>query len=307
MKGYPAAFALRFEFPLRAELELAAAALCRRIGDAYGTPIARNGLTFGKRGQGAAIAVAPGLQLLVRQSDPDCWTAELIAFVGKVTIAELPECLRRFREVAAAEVKHGEVDAVELIRMGDDADGYPQVPLLRKRHLFAAKVTLDEDYEDVGACRTCPGVDFETTADYLFVTRGLTAISDADFLRTSLQQCWHFARAAKPGVVTYGELPHEKHVDIYRAAPSRLRPVGYADGLAEYACYLEREEHIAGWEIDDLQRMLKEGRFSDGRPLYTLRVAFPNREQAVREKRPLLDCGIKVVFTERGSEYELCT
>lgn len=303
MTTYPAAFNLRLEYPLRAGFRDEAAALCRRVTGARGSP--SDALTFGQRGRSAELVLVPGLRLFCRQSEPDSWTAELIVFADKIGVAELPEHLRRLRDVARSELEHGAVDAVELVRMGDDADGYPQVPLLRRRHLFAAKVTLEEDYEDVAACHACPGVHIEAIGDYLLVVRALDAISDEDFLRASIQQCWHFARAARPGVVTYGELPHERHRDIYQAAPARLRPVGYAGGLAEYACYLEPGEHVAGWEIDGLRRMLTDGRFSDGRPLRTVRVAFPDRAQATREKRPLLDAGIEVVFVERGAEHQL--
>jgi hypothetical protein len=205
-----------------------------------------------------------------------------------------------------SELQRGGLVQASLARIDSEATCLPSVPLLRTRHLFATPTPLEDYYTDPAAYHACPDLTVERIGAHLLTTRALDAISERDFFAIAQAQAWHLARAAKPGVVTYGGPPKaEVLLDLYRAPPSRLEVVGYDPdaSLVEYACYVEDDEHIAGWEIDALHRMLREGTISDGRPLREVRVAFARRAQAEREKRPLLDGGVKVIYSQYGADH----
>jgi hypothetical protein len=298
----PSGFCLSCEYEAPGDFRTEVTAFAARLAQALSLPAPD---PIESNDDFASVRLAPGFLVTGRHPDPEYWLGNLELFLGNVRPEDAPRLLRVLHAFMIDELGRGQVVKAEIYRTDSDANGYPHVPLLRKRHLFATTSKLEDYFEDTAACRACPDVSIETVGKYLLIVRALDAISDEDFLRASVSQCWQFARAARPGVVTYGEPPEIVHLDIYRTAPRRLQPVGYADGLAEYACYLEPDEHVAGWEIDGIAGSLKDGQLADGRALHTVRVAFANRNQAEREKRPLLDCGIKVVFMEQGSEHEL--
>jgi hypothetical protein len=141
------------------------------------------------------------------------------------------------------------------------------------------------------------------------VARALKAASGAAFLREVQDQQWKLARAAKPKRTKYYATQlEEDERPIYMQGPDRLTPTGYdaAHSEAIFSTVVEPGEHIQGHEINAIRHLLQEQRLPDGRPISSVRIIFPDRAAAEREKRPLLDIGAKVSYlADSGALEEL--
>jgi hypothetical protein len=69
-----------------------------------------------------------------------------------------------------------------------------------------------------------------------------------------------------------------------------------AQGLVEFSCSVEPDEHIRGYEIYYLRELVRRKQSRDGTPITSVRVVFYEQEMAEREKRPLLDVGVHVYY-----------
>jgi hypothetical protein len=249
------------------------------------------------------------IDMLIHRPADEWIVLELAVHAHRMGVDEVREALAGIRDAVRTELERGRLRAAELIRQGGEADCFPLVPILRKRHLSVCEPEDPERfYENAEVFRACPGVDFEPIGDRLLVSRAMTAVDDLAFLSLALPQAWILARAAKAGQTVYGlQAPAADEVDIYKSGVPRLEPVGYIEalGLAEYTCFLEPDQEITGWEIERLHRILRDGKFADGRPVAKVRVSFPSRDMAEREKRPLLDGGVEVIFMQAGEEHEI--
>lgn len=302
----PSAFLLDCSYPAQPDFPRFAADIRERFGAAYHP--AEEQLQVNPAAEAAAVRFDEHVGIRLRQRPEGGASARITVLTDRMSADAVRALLASMKEYVASELRGRRLAGAELNRDGGNADCFPQVPILRKRHLITCK--RDDPaklYDEPKAFFQCAGLEVEEVGDQLLVSRGLSAVEDREFLKLALPQAWELARAAKAGTTKYGGQPTSEELDLYRAAPAKLEPVGYIEssGVAEYTCYLEPEEHIAGWEIDRLHQMLREGRFSDGRPLRELRVSFPERAQAEREKRPLLDGGVKVLYVAGGAEHEL--
>jgi hypothetical protein len=300
--GFNLGLDCRIASPFLDEATTLAHRLVVELGFAHETALA-----LGPDGNRATLELSAGVRMVSEYTGGEYWVTDVSLDLHELDPAHAVELLHLLHSFTRAELGLGLVEKAELSRTGSQIDCFPLAPIVRNRHLFATKTPVDEYYAAPDALESCPDLTVEQLGAHVLVTRALDAISDRDFVTIALPQAWHLARAAKPAVVTYGGQPSPELQDIYKAAPRRLEPVGYDAGraLAEYACYLEPDEHIAGWEIDGLHRMLRDKKFTDGRAVREVRVAFANRVQAEREKRPLLDGGVKVVYVERGADHTL--
>ena len=69
-----------------------------------------------------------------------------------------------------------------------------------------------------------------------------------------------------------------------------------------FGVLVEIDEHVPGWEVYDIANLFWEGKLADGREIEQVRIVFPNREMAEREKRPLKDVGAKVCYEDENGE-----
>jgi hypothetical protein len=283
---YPTGFMMELAYPTAGAFETEAAEVAARLENTLGKAQDLLGVNFQHLGG-------------------EVWTARLFILLESVSVPEAVEIIQKLHGLVRSELRHHRLRQASLSRIDSDAEHLPSVPVLRTRHLFATSTPLD-DYYDVAAYEACPGLHVERIGAFTLTTRALDAIAEEDFFAIAQEQAWHLARAAKPGVVKYGG-PPRRLLELYQASTGRLELVGYNPlaALAEYTCWVEEDEHLAGWEIDALHRMAREGKTSTGLPLRITRVVFAERAQAEREKRPLLDGGIKVIYSRFGADHEL--
>lgn len=209
--------------------------------------------------------------------------------------------------VARALAPH--VDWLLLSRHNSDGPTcLPDAPLLRYHgHVLVATPDLIRSRYEADPLRWPEGITVEEVDGRIVAARGLDAADDLDFLRIALPQNWALARQARAGATRYYGPPTEAEREIYAAAPAALHSVGYdpRGQNLEYSCFLEPGGHIAGWEIDALGWRVEKGALDTGEPLKDVHVVFADREMAEREKRPLLDVGVKVRYMDGTDEREL--
>ncbi len=183
----------------------------------------------------------------------------------------------------------------------------PDAPLLRYHgHVLVATPDLIRSRYEANPLDWPEGIAVENIGGRIVAARALEAASDLDYLRIALPQNWALARQARSGAVRYGGPPDTAQTEIYGAAPASLHAVGYdpRSQSLEYSCFLEPCCHLAGWEIDALRWRLERGVLDTGEPLHEVHVVFADRTMAEREKRPLLDAGVKVLYMEGTAELE---
>lgn len=196
-----------------------------------------------------------------------------------------------------------------LQRTGVEVACMPDLPLVGRAAVlcFAAREDIEDDYEDVSAFLgqwTSVGEYYRTH----LLTRGADCATDREFLEVCLPSQWALARAARPGRVLHnGAAPLPELADVYRAGAPRLSLVGYIAPIrtVEFTCGVDENEHIQGWEIDQIRWTLEARRLPSGQPVDAIRVVFLTREAAMRERRPLLDVGAKVVYMDGGKDVAI--
>ena len=211
--------------------------------------------------------------------------------------------------LAASRALAPHVDWLLLSRMNSDGPTcLPDAPLLRYHgHLLIATPDLIQSRYEADPIHWPAGVSVEEIEGRILVSRGLEAVDDLDFLRLALPQNWALARQARAGATRYYGPPTEAEREIYAAAPAALHSVGY-DPLGqrlEYSCFLEPNDHLAGWEVDALRWRVEKGALDTGEPVKEIQVVFATRDMAEREKRPLLDAGVKVLYMDGFAEREM--
>jgi hypothetical protein len=142
------------------------------------------------------------------------------------------------------------------------------------------------------------------------VTRGLDIDEETAFKRAIYPRCWDLARAARPGETSYQHpevAPWERAL-IEQGEPT-LTVLGYHDQwrCLEYTAYVGQGLHILPREIFALRALREARRLDDGRVLERIRVSFPDRAMALREKVPLLDAGVEVLYLGATGEWETAT
>lgn len=217
--------------------------------------------------------------------------------------AEPTDCVRAMTHLARGLLERGVVAAASANRQ-DSGSCVPLVPIAGTRRplVITDDRAVAEVYDRPDEFWSA-GWTVERFGERALLTRCQRVISRADILRETLDHQWQMARAAKPGLVAYGYpriLDEEK--PIFEAGEPRLQPVGQTPaGLAEYACTLERGDHLRGFEIFYLWELIERKQFRDGKPLTGVRVVFLEEWMAVSEKRALLDIGAQVFYEDRAT------
>lgn len=225
--------------------------------------------------------------------------------------AKLPILVAATTDLCRALLRRESLHVALLHWLGGGAQCLPNAPLASSRsHLL---VTTEEyvsrvyDNPDI-FWRSGWSVN-EPFGEQRLLLRALEVTNGPEYLAAVRDQQWTLARAAKAKkneIYAPRVLPEEQK--IFSAGEARLEGVGYLSDrkLVEYSCYLEDDQHIQGWEIYQLKEIVDRRQLSDGSEVETVRVVFYNQAMAEREKRPLLDVGVKVYYmSTAGEDVEL--
>jgi hypothetical protein len=211
-------------------------------------------------------------------------------------------------EVCRQLLRNTPILGARLQRIATYGDFIPDVPIIgaEKYLVMTTQTEVEQNYERPEVFWNASfWSSIEQYEEQYLLLREEHTFDDLDFIHAVYDQHWQLARAVKPGVMKYyypNVRPHEE--EIFFAGEPRLNIVGYSTEkqIIEYTCCVEPDEHIQGWEIYKLRELVKEGTLEDGRPINSIQVVFPNEEMAQREKRPLLNIGVKVIYLNYMSE-----
>lgn len=149
---------------------------------------------------------------------------------------------------------------------------------------------------------------FEHVNGNLYGTRALTG---SDPIAPMFHGNWRLARAAKAGRTKYPYLL-QPQTEGERAAAAVQTDVlkwnGYRDRDAAHAFTAtlfdrDRHQHVSAREMLRAREWITNGKDDDGRPVRHIRIHFPDRAAATREKRPLLDMGFEVYYLDSSGDY----
>jgi hypothetical protein len=238
-------------------------------------------LAWGRRPDGASyyvgLRLTPGEGVLADRND---YVAELIHF-------------------ARGLLARGAITKAVIERFDDGNACVPFVPLAETRRplVLTDEAEVAAHYERPAEFWSA-GWTRETYGSKTLLTRCQYAIDKAEVLAETIDDQWQMARAAKPKRTVYADpvvTPEEK--EIFERGEPRLIQVGVnAEGLVEFSCSVEPDEHIRGYEIYYLRELVVRKQSRDGTPITSVRVVFYDQAMAKREKRPLLDVGVRVYY-----------
>lgn len=308
-----------------------AAEVLRAIGEAaegLGLPPVRSweapiGTVSGESEQGLSLA-----EVAARIDGSQKSAAALLAKVSRVGLSEeapgrwkLWVLLSRNDEILGGSAGHqralmalgrrlfagGKLLSASLERNGGGVACVPAPPVAGYDRQLV--VTTDNDVND-GYERPeafwRAGWTVEEQGGRKLLTRCEEAVDSVDLLRAVRDAQWAMVRAARPKRTEYtGPAVEPDERPVYEEGSARLEPVGYVPSkqLVEYSCVLGAGQHVQGWEIYNLRSIVKKKKLPDGgQPVSTVRVVFLKQADAEGEKRPLLDVGVKVFYTDASGE-----
>ena len=148
--------------------------------------------------------------------------------------------------------------------------------------------------------------------DCWLLSRAMHAETNVELLEAIQDGQWTMARLAKPGQARYDSIgpPRPEEEAIFSASARQVLAVGYdpATRTAMFSCAPAADAHIDGWEILALRQIVVDHRLPTGEPVDRVEVIFPDRATAGRERRPLLDVGVHVLFyAAAGQRVELAS
>lgn len=246
---------------------------------------------------------------IYRGTEPtDVWDCDLHFYIQQHhTYEDLQTFLNSAIELCRQLLHRTHVYSAKIIRQGGYGRFTPIVPISGDAtHLIlTTHAQVEQSYDHPEVFWNAGWSSIEQFGEQYLLLRCLDKLENLAFLQAVEQHLWNMARAAKAGLIKYyyPEVEPEEE-EIFFAGEPRLNIVGYSaeEQIIEYTCCVEADEHIQGWEIYKLREWVREGTLEDGRPINGIRVVFPNEEMAQREKRPLLDIGVKVIYLNYMSE-----
>lgn len=203
----------------------------------------------------------------------------------------LAAMMRAFHEEGAAE------EAI-LERVAADVFPLPRPPLFEDAHgLIASHEEVAASYERPVPAADIPGVEIVEAHGRLLMLRALDAADQATFLTAVEPGQMELARGARAGLTDYarGAVPDWAEAAI-RTGDSGLVWRGVEGGRATWTCPERGRRPIRAFDLLDLARLREAGLTPQGEPVTGLRVVFPDRMDALQEKRPLLDLGVEIAL-----------
>jgi hypothetical protein len=199
-------------------------------------------------------------------------------------------------------VRHGIVR-----RSGPGVACVPRLPVVGTTTyvLAADDDLLNAGFEDAGAMIAAGGWRARTIEGCRLLSRAMHAETNLELLEAIQEGQWAMARLARPGLTDYrfhDPLPEEE--PIFTEGEEHVLDVGYLEDeqVAVFSCAAGPGEHVQPWEIWKLGKALRDGKLPGGEVVREIRVGFPDRESAMRERRPLLDVGVTVQCYDEGGE-----
>jgi hypothetical protein len=162
----------------------------------------------------------------------------------------------------------------------------------------------------------------ERFGDRRLCIRGLDAIDDLQWMARTFQDEMQLARTARPGLTKYYDVRNQnprfatwwEYGDIRdgKAGFHALEYAGYdaATKTIEFAGYCtktplglggEDPRSVLIREIHEVRALVKAKRDGQGKPVEHVRIVFAEEWMAREQRRPLLDVGAEVYFTDPAS------
>lgn len=232
--------------------------------------------------------------------------------LNKATDRSGREGLLRFQQqcfrILALHFAGSHVYSAQITALGGGALCIPDVPLVTTNSHIAVTNSqeVDERYDDPAAFWNAGWSIAAERAGQRLLTREMDLLVGPEYLERIIDHQWAMARAAKAGETGYDDpeiLPEEDA--IFRGGPARLEFVGYSpsEKQIEYSCVLGEGQHIQGWEVYALRRIINTRKTPDGKaPVKMVRVVFMKEWMAQSEKRPLLDIGCRLFYYDAAGE-----
>jgi hypothetical protein len=192
-------------------------------------------------------------------------------------------------------------------RSGPGVDCIPGLPIVGTTTyvLAADDEQLATAFEDAGSMIAVGGWQERTIEGCRLLSRAMHAETNVELLEAIQDGQWAMARLARPRRTTYSfQDPRPEERDIFTDGEERLTSVGYLEDeqVAVFSCAAGPGEHVQPWEIWMLGKALRDRKLPSGEVVREIRVGFPDRATAMRERRPLLDIGVTVQCYDEGGE-----
>jgi hypothetical protein len=187
-------------------------------------------------------------------------------------------------------------------RRVDDGWASPSPPLARRRIMVAFPTFKIEQFYPSVEAFTGVWDHVETVEGTVICERRLDV---EDFRGAIYASNWELGRRSRPGTTTWRRrlralTPLES--EQLEAEVDVLKWNGYREEDNAHAFTMASPRHISPREVTKLYNLAEYG--TDGnRPGDTVRVHFFDRGSAEREARPLLDCGVEVLYLGDDGEY----
>jgi len=214
----------------------------------------------------------------------------------------MEETLQRMLAANEVVVRHGIVR-----RSGRGVACIPDLPVVGTTTYVLAgdDDLLATGFEDVGAMIAAGGWQERTIEGCRLLSRAMHAETNVELLEAIQEGQWAMARLARPELTDYrfhDPLPEEKA--IFTDGEERVLDVGYLEDeqVAVFSCAASPGEHVQPWEIWKLGKAVRDGKLPSGEVVREIRVGFPDRATAMRERRPLLDVGVTVQCYDEGGQ-----
>ena len=243
-----------------------------------------------------------------KREEKNIWLCNLDVYITNTNYSQIPQFINAAASLCRHFLSKRQMTKAKLSRYGGGLSCIPEVPIAGNRNslIITTQAEVEQNY-DLPEAFFSAWDSMEQYGDKYLLLRGMDCSDDLSFLSEIIDRQWNMARAAKPGLTKYF-LPHPKpeEIPIFQTEESYLNIVGYipAEKVVEYACWVDPGFHIQGWEIYNVSELIEVEKLEDGRPVDTVRIVFPNREMAEREKRPLLDIGAQVWYYNPVGETE---
>lgn len=201
----------------------------------------------------------------------------------------------------------GDWVAQARIAWGGEIACLPDLPVVGQASyvVVSERSLLGYAFEDPDAAMAAGRWDVERVQGRSVFRRAMRSETNLDMLDAVGDGQWAMARFARAGAARYDfTAPTTSEWDVFRRGAPALSFSGYSKSsmTALYTASRGANGGVRPWEVWSIGRALHLGQLPTGEPLRRVRVAFPDRATARRERRPLLDVGATVEhLDERGT------
>ena len=255
-----------------------------------------------------------------RDSNRNSWTAEA-SYPSESS--PRPKWMQAMVRVARKALQFPGFRRAALQRHPSSSTSFvPLPPIARSNHLVTTTEAEVADAYDGPTFFWKTWENVEEIGDVRLCTRGLEDLDEVSWLARTVEDTMQLVRLAKPGKTLYTKpywdddfRPWWEYGDIQneKAGYPALAPLGYdeATKTVELTGFITKTplraggkepRHVLILEIYDLRALVKGKKDRQGRPVETVKIIWPEEWMAVSERRPLLDNGARVFYTDRKTK-----